>query len=92
MEQFLADTAPGAWPRLVDRLLASPRYGKRWARHWLDLVRFAETDGYERDKLKPNIWRYCDWVINALNDDMPYPRFVAEQLAATRSEIEQSKA
>ena len=81
MEQFLADNAPGAWPRLIDRLLASPRYGERWARHWLDLVRFAETDGYERDKLKPNIWRYRDWVINALNDDMPYPRFVAEQLA-----------
>ena len=81
MDQFLADTAPGAWPRLIDRLLASPRYGERWARHWLDLVRFAETDGYERDKLKPNIWRYRDWVINALNDDMPYPRFVAEQLA-----------
>ena len=81
MEQFLADTAPGAWPRLIDRLLASPRYGERWARHWLDLVRFAETDGYERDKLKQNIWRYRDWVINALNDDMPYPRFVAEQLA-----------
>ena len=81
MEQFLADTAPGAWPRLIDRLLASPRYGERWARHWLDLVRFAETDGYERDKLKPNIWRYRDWVINALNDDMPYTQFVAEQLA-----------
>ena len=81
MEQFLADTAPGAWPRLIDRLLASPRYGERWSRHWLDLVRFAETDGYERDKLKPNICRYRDWVINALNDDMPYPRFVAEQLA-----------
>ena len=80
MEQFLADTAPGAWPRLIDRLLASPRYGERWARHWLDLVRFAETDGYERDKLKPNIWRYRDWVINTERRHA-LPRFVAEQLA-----------
>ncbi len=81
VEQFIRDPAPDAWPRLIDRLLASPRYGEHWARHWLDLVRFAETDGYERDKLKPNIWRYRDWVINAFNSDMPYTQFVAEQLA-----------
>ncbi len=81
VEQFIRNPAPDAWPRLIDRLLASPRYGEHWARHWLDLVRFAETDGYERDKLKPNIWRYRDWVINAFNSDMPYTQFVAEQLA-----------
>jgi len=81
VEQFIRDSAPDAWPRLIDRLLASPRHGEHWARYWLDLVRFAETDGYERDKLKPNIWRYRDWVINAFNSDMPYTQFVAEQLA-----------
>ena len=81
VEQFIRNPAPDAWPRLIDRLLASPRYGEHWARHWLDLVRFAETDGYERDKLKLNIWRYRDWVINAFNSDMPYTQFVAEQLA-----------
>ncbi len=81
VEQFIRNPAPDAWSRLIDRLLASPRYGEHWARHWLDLVRFAETDGYERDKLKPNIWRYRDWVINAFNSDMPYTQFVAEQLA-----------
>ena len=81
LEQFIGDASPDAWLKLIERLLASPRYGERWSRYWLDLVRFAETDGYERDKLKPNIWRYRDWVINALNDDMPYTRFVAEQLA-----------
>ena len=81
LERFLSDPSPDAWHQLIDRLLASPRYGERWSRHWLDLVRFAETDGYERDKLKPNIWRYRDWVINALNNDMPYNRFVLEQLA-----------
>ena len=81
LEQFIGDDSPDAWPKLIERLLASPRYGERWSRYWLDLVRFAETDGYERDKLKSNIWRYRDWVINALNDDMPYTRFVAEQLA-----------
>ena len=81
LNRYLQDTSSDAWPRLIDRLLASPRYGERWARYWLDLVRFAETDGYERDKLKQNIWRYRDWVINALNNDMPYTRFVAEQLA-----------
>ena len=81
VEQFIRDSAPDAWPRLIDRLLASPRHGEHWARYWLDLVRFAETDGYERDKLKPNIWRYRDWVINAFNSDMSYTQFVAEQLA-----------
>ncbi len=78
---FVADERPDAFARLVDRLLASPQYGERWGRHWLDVVRFAETNGYERDALKPGAWRYRDWVVGALNDDMPYDRFVLEQLA-----------
>ena len=65
----------------VDELLARPAYGERWARHWLDLVRFAETNGYERDATKPNAWRYRDYVINAFNHDKPFDRFVLEQLA-----------
>ncbi len=81
VDSFLKDYSPGAYERLVDRLLESKHYGERWARYWLDLVRFAETCGYERDQIKPNIWRYRDWVINALNDDMPYDRFVTDQLA-----------
>ena len=70
-----------AYEQLIDELLASKHYGERWARYWLDLVRFAETCGYERDQLKPDIWRYRDWVINAFNSDMPYDRFVIDQLA-----------
>jgi hypothetical protein len=81
VQAFVADERPDAFERLVDHLLASPHYGERWARHWLDLVRFAETNGYERDALKPGAWRYRDWVIQALNDDLPYDRFVVEQLA-----------
>ena len=70
-----------AMATLTDRLLADPAYGEHWARHWLDLVRYAETNGYERDATKTNIWRYRDWVIRALNDDMGYDRFITEQLA-----------
>ena len=81
LEQFIGDSSPDAWPKLIDKLLASPRYGERWSRYWLDLVRFAETDGYERDKLKPNIWRYRDWVIRAFNDNLGYDDFVRYQLA-----------
>ncbi len=66
---------------LVDRLLASPQYGERWARHWLDVARFGESDGYEYDKLRPNAWPYRDWVIRALNDDLPYDRFAQLQIA-----------
>jgi hypothetical protein len=72
---------PGAYERLVDRLLASPRYGERWARHWLDTVHFAETHGYDKDKVRPNAWPYRDYVIRAFNADKPYGRFVQEQLA-----------
>jgi len=78
---FLADDSPGAWERVVDRLLASPHYGEQWARHWLDLVRYADTNSFERDGDKPHAWRYRDWVIRSLNDDKPYDRFVTEQIA-----------
>jgi hypothetical protein len=78
---FVADASPEAYERLIDGLLASPHYGERYARYWLDLVRFAETNGYERDALKPNAWQYRDWVIQSLNDDKPFDRFVLEQLA-----------
>ena len=78
---FVGDRSPDAYERLVDRLLASPRYGERWARHWLDLVRFAETAGHEYDYEIPNAFRYRDYVIRALNADVPYHQFVIEQVA-----------
>jgi mono/diheme cytochrome c family protein len=81
VRDFLADASPGAWERVVDRLLASPHYGERWGRHWLDLVRYADTNSFERDGPKPHSWRYRDYVIRSLNDDKPYDRFVTEQLA-----------
>ncbi len=81
VEAFVADDSPGAWERLIDELLASPRYGEKWGRHWLDLVRYAESNGYERDDSKPFVWRYRDWVISAFNDDKPYDEFLVEQLA-----------
>ena len=81
IDDFVCDPAPGAYERLLDRLLASPAYGEHWAQHWLDLIRFAETDGYEHDLERPNAWRYRDWVIEALNVDLPYDEFVRQQLA-----------
>ncbi|MGI9446802.1 MAG: DUF1549 domain-containing protein, partial [Pirellulales bacterium] len=78
---FVADTSPDAWERVVDRLLASPHYGEQWARHWLDLVRYADTNSYERDGNKPHSWRYRDYVIRSFNDDKPFKDFVIEQLA-----------
>jgi len=78
---FVADESQDAYEKVVDRLLASPRYGERWARHWLDVVRFAETNSYERDGIKPHAWRYRDYVIRSFNDDKPYDQFVREQLA-----------
>ena len=81
VEAFANDPAPDAYERLVARLLDSPHYGERWARYWLDLARFAETSGYERDQEKPGAWRYRDWVMKSLNDDKPYDRFVLEQVA-----------
>jgi mono/diheme cytochrome c family protein len=78
---FLADRSPNAWEKVVDRLLASPQYGVKWGRHWLDLVRFSETNSYERDGHKPEAWRYRDYVINSLNADKPFNEFAMEQLA-----------
>ena len=78
---FVTDAAPGAYERLVDRLLASPRYGERWGRHWLDVVHYGESHGYDKDKPRRNAWPYRDYVIKSFNDDKPYARFVQEQLA-----------
>ncbi|GIW94453.1 MAG: hypothetical protein KatS3mg110_2494 [Pirellulaceae bacterium] len=78
---FLADDSPQAFERLVDRLLQSPHYGERWGRHWLDLVRYAETNSFERDAAKPFVWQYRDYVIDSLNADKPYDQFILEQLA-----------
>ncbi len=78
---FLADDSTDAYEQLIERLLASPHYGVKWGRHWLDLVRFAETNGYERDGVKSSAWRYRDYVIDAFNDNKPYDQFVLEQLA-----------
>src|SRR5262245_193408 len=80
VEQFFADGSPGAYERVVDRLQQSPAYGERWGRLWLDLARFADTKGYEKDLRRTN-WRYRDWVIDAFNADMPYDEFTLEQLA-----------
>ena len=79
---FLADSDPAAYEKLVDRLLASPAHGERWARHWLDVIHFADTHGHEDDILRPHAWRYRDYVIDSLNRDTPWPRFIREQLAA----------
>lgn len=81
VEAFVRDLAPGAWERRVDALLTSPRFGERWARHWLDLVRYAETLGHEFDYVRHNAWRYRDYVIRALNGDVPYDQFVREHIA-----------
>ncbi len=81
VKTFEADRDPLAYEKLVDRLLASPRYGERWARHWLDVVHFGETHGYDKDKPRLNAWPYRDYVIRAFNNDKPYPRFVQEQVA-----------
>jgi mono/diheme cytochrome c family protein len=81
ISEFQADTRPDAYERQVDRLLASPHYGEKWARHWLDQARYADSDGYEKDWSRPYAWRYREWVIDALNRDMPFDRFTIEQIA-----------
>jgi len=81
LEQFLADKSADAYEKLVDRLLASPRYGEKWARHWLDLVRYGESDGYKADDYRQHAWRYRDYVVKSLNADKPYTQFITEQLA-----------
>ena len=81
VQEFVNDDRPGAWERVIDRLLASPHYGEHWARHWMDISRYAETNGYERDNKKRNIWRYRDYLIRAFNDDTPYDHFIKENVA-----------
>lgn len=81
IEAFVHDPSPRAYEALVDRLLASPRYGERWARHWLDLAHYGETHGYDKDKPRETAWPYRDYVIRAFNNDKPYPRFIEEQIA-----------
>jgi hypothetical protein len=81
VQQFVADSRQDAYGRLVNRLLASRHYGERWGRHWLDVVRYADTNGYERDEFRPSTWRYRDYVIQAFNADKPFDQFIREQLA-----------
>ncbi len=81
VDEFVNDESPNAYERLVDKLLASPHYGEKWGRHWLDVVRYAESNGYERDGPKPFAWRYRDYVIRSFNSDKPYDQFIREQLA-----------
>ncbi len=80
-DAFVNDTAPDAYERLVDRTLASPHFGERWGRHWLDRARYADSDGYEKDNARPDAWRYRNWVIEAVNRDLPIDQFTVEQLA-----------
>ncbi len=87
IDAFLTDEESDAYERLIDRLLASPRYGERWGRHWLDVAGYADSDGYlEADRLRPEAWRYRDYVVRALNDDKPYDRFILEQMAGDELE------
>jgi mono/diheme cytochrome c family protein len=88
VDAFVNDKSPQAYEKVVDKLLASPQYGERWARKWLDLARYADTNGYEKDRQR-SIWPYRDWVIKALNDDMPFDRFTIEQLAGDMAPLEQ---
>jgi hypothetical protein len=81
IDAFVRDRAPDAYEKLVDRLLDSPHYGERWARHWLDVVHYGDTHGYDKDKVRPNAWPYRDYVIRAFNQDRPYSRFIKEQIA-----------
>ena len=81
MQAFLDDNSPEAWTRVIDSLLASPHYGERWGRHWLDVARYADSDGFEQDFNRPDAWRYRDYVIASLNQDKPYTQFLKEQIA-----------
>ena len=92
VEAFVKDSAPDAWERVVDGLLASPHYGERWGRHWLDLARYAESHGYEQDYDRPNAWHYRDFIIRALNADMPYDRFVQWQIAGDELATDEPEA
>ena len=82
VERFAADPSPGAFEKVIEKLLQSPQYGEKWARHWLDLVRFAESDGFKSDSFRPNAWRYRDYIVRSFNEDKSYNRFLMEQVAA----------
>lgn len=90
--EFAADRRPDAWQQLVERVLASPHYGERWASHWLDLVRFAETNGFETNRERPNAWPYRDYVIRSLNEDLPYDQFILQQLAGDATGVPEATA
>lgn len=92
IDAFVNDSSDNAYERLVDQLLDSPEYGQRWARHWLDLVRYADSDGYRADHYRPEAWRYRDYVINSLNNDKPYDQFVREQIAGDELYPESTEA
>ena len=92
IDSFVNDKNPDAWERVVDRLLASPHYGERWGRHWLDLARYAESNGYEFDELRPTAWRYRDYVVQSWNADKPYARFVREQIAGDETDGDDADA
>jgi hypothetical protein len=92
VKAFVTDRSPAAWDKVIDRLLASPHYGERWGRHWLDLARFAESNGFEHDEPRPDAWRYRDYVIAALNADKPYARFIQEQLAGDELDPDSAEA
>ena len=81
VRRFIDDESPDAWERLIDRLLASPHYGERWGRHWLDVARYADSNGLDENTAFGNAWRYRDWVVGSFNDDQPYDEFVLEQIA-----------
>jgi len=81
VDAFIADKSPQAYEKMLDQALASEHFGERWGRHWLDMARYADSDGYEKDRPRPDAWRYRDWVIRAVNDDMPFDQFTIEQLA-----------
>jgi len=89
---FVANPAPDAYEQAVDRLLASPHHGERWAQHWLDLARYADTDGFEFDQARPDAWRYRDWVVAAINRDLPYDAFVRQQLAGDETDPDDASA
>ncbi|MEP7367414.1 MAG: DUF1549 domain-containing protein, partial [Acidobacteriota bacterium] len=91
-QKFINDPSPDAWPHLIDELLASPRYGEKWGRHWLDLVRYGDTAGFEQDPYILDAWRYRDYVIESFNSDKPYDRFVKEQIAGDEIYPDEPKA
>ncbi len=94
VEAFVNDTAPDAYERLVETLLARPQYGEQWARHWLDVARYSDTKGYvyaREERFWPHAWNYRDWVVEALNSDMPYNRFLLLQIAADQVEDRRPK-